>query len=345
MAERPPGPHRHSRGRGDSFFRRFSKTLNRIDSMKRYNILICGAGAVGGYFGGKLFKAGFDIVFADLPDRVETLRKTGLIVKSGNENAYDYKPKIVSSLDGLPCQDFVLVCVKAYQTYEIALKLLPVLKPSTILLSLQNGIENEEVLSQILGKSLIMGAVPFFNGRLQTDNCIVQNGPAQLIYGEMDHQQSEREEWVSEILSHADIDHTISRSINIEIWKNFIWNNAFNTISALTKTTFGQILAQAEILSTVRQMMHESQQVALAEGHEITNQHIDDIFHIGSRFANLTSTMHMDIDLGQMPEVEALVGVLLKKAKKHGITAQVNQTIYNLLQLTISARDIRPGIE
>ena len=313
--------------------------------MKQPNILIYGAGAVGTYFGGKLFKAGFDTVFVDLPERVKVLEETGLTIESGSGKIYQYKPNLVSSLDGLQGQDLILISVKAYHTYEIALKLLPVLKPSTILMSLQNGLENEEILSQILGKSLILGAVPYFNGQLQTDNHVVQNGPAQLVYGEMDHQQSEREEWISQILSHADINHTISRSINIEMWKNFIWNNAFNTISALTKATFGQILAQNETLSTVRQMMQESQQVALAEGHEITNQHIDEMISFSNQFTNLTSTMCMDIDLGHMPEVDALVGVLLQKSKKHGITAQVNQTIYNLLQLAISARDIQPSGE
>ncbi len=309
--------------------------------MKHHNILIYGTGAVGIYFGGMLYKVGFNTVFVDLPGKVEAFSEKGLIVRSRTDSEYQYTPQIVSSLDGLPEQDLILISVKAYHTYEIALKLLPVIKPSTILLSLQNGLENEEILSQILGKSLIMGAVPYFNGLLQDENCVMQSGPTQLIYGEMDHQQSAREEWVSRILSHADINHTISRAIKIELWKNFIWNNAFNTISALTNTTFGQILAQNEVLSTVRQMMRESQQVAVAEGYEISNQHIDELINLSSQYANLTSTMCMDLSLGHMPELEALVGVLLQKATNHGITAPVNQTIYNLLKLTLSKNDIQ----
>ena len=309
--------------------------------MERYNILIYGAGAVGSYFGGKLFKAGFNTVFVDLPERVATLREKGLAIQSGTGKVYEYRPELVSTLEGLPGQDLILVSVKAYHTSEIALRLLPVLKPSTILMSLQNGLENEEVLSQILGKSLIMGAVPYFNGQLQSDNYVVQNGPAHLIYGEMDHQQSQRENWVSQILSHADINHTISRSINIELWKNYIWNNAFNTISALTNTTFGQILAHNEALSTVRQMMEESQQVALAEGCEITHQHIDEIIDFSGQFTNLKSTMCMDIGLRHKPELEALVGTLLQKAKKHGIIVRVNRTIYNLLRLVLTVYNIQ----
>jgi len=308
--------------------------------MNKINILIIGTGAVGIYFGGKLFKAGFDVTFVDLPERVEKLNETGLKIDSKIDQCFEFKPKIVDQIVGLPAQDLILICVKAYHTYEIALNLLPVIKPSSILLSLQNGLENEEILSKILGKSLIMGAVPFFNGNVRDDYIVKQNAPAQIIYGEMDHQQSEREEWVSQVLAHADINHTISRSIRTEIWKNFIWNNAFNTISALTKTTFGQIVNMTEILPTIKQMMQEAQQVASAEGYEISNQQLDDLINFSSQYSNVLSNMQMDIESRSTPELEALVGVLLQKAKTHGITAIVNQTIYNLLQLSLSTTDM-----
>jgi len=308
--------------------------------MKKYNILIYGAGAIGIYFGGKLFNAGFDVVFVDLPERVEILNQMPLAIESEIDKNLQFQPKIVDNILGLPAQDLILICVKAYHTYDVALKLLPVVKPSTIILSLQNGLENEQVLSQILGKSLIMGAVPYFNGQVKNESTVIQNAPAQIIYGEMDHQHSEREEWLSQILSHGDINHTISREITIEIWKNFIWNNAFNTISALTKTTFGQIVNMTQVLPTVKQMMQEAQQVAAAEGYEISNQHLDDLISLSNQYANVTSTMYMDIESQLMPELEALVGVLLQKAKKHGISALVNQTVYNLLQLSLANADI-----
>ena len=308
--------------------------------MKKFNILVIGTGAVGIYFGGKLFKAGFNVVFVDLPDRVEKLNQTGLKIVSKIDHNIDFQPKIVDQIVGLPAQDLILICVKAYHTYEIALNLLPVIKPSSILLSLQNGLENEKILSQILGKSLIMGAVPFFNGNVKDDYIVNQNAPAQIIYGEMDHQQSAREDWVSQVLAHADINHTISRSIRVEIWKNFIWNNAFNTISALTKTTFGQIVSMTEVLPTIKQMMKETQQVASAEGYEISNQQLDDLINFSNQYSNVNSNMQMDIESRSTPELEALVGVLLQKAKTHGITAIVNQTIYNLLQLSLSNIDI-----
>ena len=308
--------------------------------MNQYNILVYGAGAVGMFFGGKLQKAGFNVVFIDTPRKTDYLRENGIQIKSEIENDSVYMPQIADSIEGLPGQDLILVCVKAYQTYDIALNLIPVLKPTTAILSLQNGLENEKILSDLLGKSQVMGAVPYFNGKVLEKNVVQQNTPARIIFGEMDHQHSEREDWVSHIFSHADINHEISRNISVEIWKYFIWNNAFNTISALTHTTLRQIHETENTLTTVRQMMQEAQQVAIAEGVEITGQHLDEIMQYFSDNSDISSIITKDIEAGKLPELEPLVGVLIQKAKKHGISVQVNQTVYNLLHLSLSNTDV-----
>lgn len=308
--------------------------------MNQYNILVYGAGAVGMFFGGKLQKAGFNVVFVDTPRKTDYLRDNGIEITSDVGKDYTYTPEIVDSVDGLPGQDLILVCVKAYHTYDIALNLIPVLKPTTAILSLQNGLENEKILSDLLGKNQVLGAVPYFNGKVTDRNKIRQFTPARIIFGEMDHQQSEREDWISKIFSHADINHEISRNISVEIWKYFIWNNAFNTISALTNTTLRKIHETENTLTTVRQMMQEAQQVALAEGVEITGQHLDEIMQYFSDTSDISSILTKDIEAEKMPELEPLAGVLIQKAKKHGISVQVNQTVYNLLHLALSNTNV-----
>lgn len=308
--------------------------------MNQYNILVYGAGAVGMYFGGKLQNAGFKVTFIDTPRKTDFLRENGIEIKSDIKKDFSYTPEIADSVEELPGQDLILVCVKAYQTYDIALNLIPVLKPTTAILSLQNGLENEKILSDLLGKSQVMGAVPYFNGEVIAPNVVQQHTPARIIFGEMDHQHSEREDWVSEIFSHADINHEISRNISVELWKYYIWNNAFNTISALTHTTVKQIHETDNTLKTVRQMMQEAQQVAIAEGIEITGQHLDEIMQYFSDSSDISATITKDIKAEKMPEIEPLAGVLIQKAKKHGISVQVNETVYNLLHLALSNTNV-----
>lgn len=309
--------------------------------MKQYNILVYGAGAVGIYFGGKLNQAGFNVAFVDTPEKVNALSQTAFAIRSRITKEYVFTPQLADDVSDLPPQDIILVCVKAFQTYDIALNLLPVVKPSTIIMSLQNGLENERILSDLLGKNLVMGSVIYFNGILENNCTVDQMAPGQIIFGELDHQRSEREEWLSDVFSHSDINHQISRKITYEIWKKFIWNNAFNSISALTNSTLKQIHSVKSIAQTLRQMMSEVQQVAASEGVQIPNQTIDDLINSGSEFTDIKPSMLKDIEAGRMPEIEALVGVVLKKASKHRISVPVNQTIYNLIQLSLANKTIK----
>jgi 2-dehydropantoate 2-reductase len=309
--------------------------------MKQYNVLIYGAGAVGIYFGGKLNQAGFNVAFVDTPEKVKALDNVTFSIRSKITKEYAFSPQLSDDVSDLPAQDIILVCVKAFQTYDIALNLLPVVKPTTIILSLQNGLENERILSDLLGKNLVMGSVIYFNGILENNCTVDQMAPGQIIFGELDHQSSEREEWLSNVFSHSDINHKISRKINYEIWKKFIWNNAFNSISALTSSTLKQIHLAKSISPTLRQMMREVQQVAAAEGIQIPNQTIDELINSTNEFTDIKPSMLKDVEAGRMPEIEALVGVVLKKATKHGISTPVNQTVYNLIQLSLINKTIK----
>jgi len=309
--------------------------------MEQVNVLVYGAGAVGIYFGGKLFKAGFNVVFVDTPEKVDRLKDAKLYIRSTIDHDYEFKPRIVSDLMDLPPQDIILVCVKAFQTYDIALNLLPVVKPSTITISLQNGLENEKILSDMLGKNLVIGAVLFFNGELENDATVIQKTPANIVFGELDHQRSEREEQLSIIFSHADINHRISNAISHEIWKKLIWNNAYNAVSALTQTTLGQIHRFDGVLPTIRKMMHEVQQVAIAEGVEISDETIDELINLNTDQGDVKTSMLKDIEANRMPELESLVGVIISRAKKLHISTPVNQTIYELIQLSLMRINIK----
>jgi 2-dehydropantoate 2-reductase len=309
--------------------------FGQVPGMKPYHVLVYGTGAVGIYFGGKLFQSGFDVVFVDTPEKVETLTATGLHIRSNLDQHLDFQPVIVSDISRLPPQDLILVCVKSFQTYDIALKLLPVVKPATIAISLQNGLDNEKILSDILGRNLVVGAILYFNGELSDPSTVVQKSPGRIVFGELDHQRSEREEWLSRIFSHADINHRISPTITLDIWKKLIWNNAFNAISAITRTTLRQIYEFEGVYPTLLRMMKEVQQVALAEGVEITDAIIEELQQIDLAFSDVKTSMLKDIEAGETPELDALVGVVLQKAKEHDISTPVNQTVYHLIQLAL----------
>jgi len=111
----------------------------------------------------------------------------------------------------------------------------------------------------------------------------------------------------------------------------------------VTRTTLRQINDSEEILPTIKTMMREVQQVALAEGIEISDRNLDELINVDSRFGDVRTSMLQDIESNRMPELESLVGVVLEKARKCGVSTPVNQTVYNLIQLTLSKSKTKIG--
>jgi len=306
--------------------------------MENAKILIYGTGIVGIFFGGMLAKAGLAVTFADRPERAEHLNETGLEVQS-MDGSFTIDADIVSDLSEVEPQDFILICVKAIHTYEIALNLLPILKPSTAVLSFQNGLENENILSELLGPNLVMGSVLLYHGKLEEGYRSVQVSPAQVIFGELDHQPSEREEWLSSIFSKADIDHVVSHHINQKIWEHFIWNSAFNSIAALTNSTVREIIEHQAGYATVEKMMREMIRLAAAEGVNVGLTSLEELNREQSKYSHVKPAMLQDIEAGRRPELEPMLGIVIRKAKRLEISAPVCNSLYNLLQLVCTHLD------
>ena len=308
--------------------------------MEKTKILVYGAGAVGIFFGGQLFKAGFDVVFLDRTEKVERLGDNGFCFRSLSSKEFCFRPEVVDNVNNLPPQDLILVCVKAFQTYEIAMNLLPCIKPSTIVLSLQNGLENEKIIADLIGKNMIMGCVPYFDGYLSSDWTVEQHAPAEIVFGELDYQPSDREGWLSALFTHGGINHRIVRNITENAWEKFIWNTTFNSISALTQSSLNKITESAEILGTLRQMMMEVHQVAHKEGVELPPQNIEELLTKNLGFGHMRSVTLQDIERGHIPELESLMKGLLERAKIHDVSTPVYRTVYNLIRLSLSNRNL-----
>ncbi|OGG97180.1 MAG: hypothetical protein A2527_10210 [Candidatus Lambdaproteobacteria bacterium RIFOXYD2_FULL_50_16] len=307
--------------------------------MENARILIYGTGTVGIFFGSRLEKAGFKVTFADRPERASFLNETGLSVR-GLDGDYHFKPEVVGDLEGMDSQDLILICVKAIHTYDIALNLLPVIKPATAVLSFQNGLENEKILSDLLGPNLLMGTVLQFHGRLEEGCRSVQDAPAQVLFGELDHQPSSREEWLSKIFSRADINHVITHQINQKIWEHFLWNSIYNSIGALTKSTLQEILEFESMRPTIEQMMSETIRVASAEGVVIPLGALEELNREQAGYTHIKPAMLQDIEAGRHPELEPMLGVILNKAKAKGISTPANAAVYHLLQLSCTHIEI-----
>ncbi|MGH7859074.1 MAG: ketopantoate reductase family protein, partial [Candidatus Binatia bacterium] len=206
--------------------------------------LIVGAGAVGGYFGMKLARAGSPVTFLARGETLRQLRETGLRVESDGEGSFLLSPvDAVESPAGHGPFELVFVCVKAQDTALAVGGLGAVLAPDAIVLSLQNGIESEETIERRLGIPPMLRAVAFIGAESTAPGVIRHVSGGTIVLGEPDDRPSARLERLVAVLRAATIAVRIPESIRRAKWQKLAWNASFNTIAAITGRNVAAILA------------------------------------------------------------------------------------------------------
>ena len=154
-------------------------------------IAVIGAGGVGGYFGGLLAKAGEDVVFVARGKHGEAIAENGLQIKSPNGD-FSVKTAVTSDPSEIGPVDLILFCVKGYDTTQAAELIKPIVSKETTVISLQNGVEKEEILSRILGEDHIMGGLCTLSAYIEAPGVVKHLALERLAFGELDGSESDR---------------------------------------------------------------------------------------------------------------------------------------------------------
>lgn len=301
---------------------------------------VLGAGAVGGYFGARLAQAGNDVTFIGTQRTVDALRENGLLIKSYKGDFEIKKPKVFHSFENIQDVDVILFCVKAYHTKQIAEALKPRISSKTVIVSMQNGIQNETLLADIFGKERVVGSVVFISSMLEKPGVINHLGFGKITMGELSGQRTKRVEALEKMFIKAGVPAGITTDIDRELWKKLILNIAYNGLTALIKDTLEGFNDVAEMKEVFYKILKEGQAVALKEGHHIQDSDIDDLMKVTTADAFLkfkTSTLQ-DVLRGRALEIDEMQGVIVKLAKKHNIQTPMNELIYALLKLQESKK-------
>ena len=295
-------------------------------------ILVMGAGAVGGYFGGRLARAGNRVVFVARGANLDALRRRGLVVHSiGGDFTVSPVESTASAAEAGLC-DLVLVCVKSTATLQAAEILRPVVGEETVVLSLQNGVENEDLLAERLGASHVLGGLTHIGAELVEPGEIRHTSGGRIIFGELDGSVSPRARRLEELFSAAGIDCRLSRNITLMLWDKLSWNAAFNALTAVTRSTVGELLRQPDGTELARRAMLEVVAVAGAVGVPLDPARVDDAIERSRRdMPDLRTSMLQDLERGKPLEYEALNGAVLRAAARSRVAVPVHQTLYALL--------------
>lgn len=296
---------------------------------------ILGVGAVGGYFGAKLINAGEDVTFIGTSRTVQMIYHNGLYIKSFQGDIHIKEPKIYHAFEAIKDVDVVLFCVKSYLTEQLARALEPRINKNAIIVSLQNGIENERILAEVFGKERVIGSVVFISSQMERPGYIKHLGFGKVIFGELDGQITPRVQNLRNIFLSSEIPAEISDNIGKELWKKLILNSAYNGYTCLIEGALKYFHDVPEAIEMFKCVLEEGRMLAHLEGYEISDEEINQIMMVtqSEGFLNFKTSTLQDLEQGKPLEIDALQGSLLKIAKRYNVNVPLNKLIYSALQL------------
>lgn len=304
------------------------------------NIGIVGTGAVGGYFGACLSKAGHEVTFLARGENLKALKRNAGISVESVEGDFKAAGIFTDSYESLVEADLILFCVKSTATKEVAAQLVPVLKKEASILTLQNGVDNEEVLAAYFGEGRILSAATYIQAQMKAPGVVKQvENPTRLVIGALDTQGEEsRLNEVSQILESAGIETHVSSHILKVKWKKLLWNVTFNPLSALIEGKVGVILDDAGLRRTAERIAMEALMVAGEAGIPLEDGLASKMIEQSELARHHETSMLQDKRSGKPMELESICGYVVNKGKELGVETPVLETIYSLLKLEETKR-------
>jgi len=295
-------------------------------------IAVVGAGAVGGYFGGMLARAGAPVTFIGRPAFVEAVNKDGLLLDTVHFNE---RVPVNASADLSAARDaeIVLFCVKTTDTAATAKQLANLVAPHAILVSMQNGVDNAEQIHAASGLNAL-AAVVYVAASVPIPGSVKHVGRGDLVLGP----ENPSTRLVADIFARAKVPCRLSENISGELWTKLVWNCALNALSALGKVTYGEIIASADAKQLLEGTVYEVLAVAKAAG--IQPPGLEDpkvafagAYKIAEQMSATRSSTSQDMMRGKRTEIDSLNGFIARKGRELGVPTPLNHALFTLVKL------------
>lgn len=296
-------------------------------------ILIYGTGGVGGYFGGKLAKAGNKVSFLARGKQLEALQGNGLQVKSYLEDFAIFPVKVSDNLSDFETPDLVILCVKSWQLEESAKNLYTFIDSKTLLLPLQNGADNYDKLTRLLPKNQVLAGLCKIVSFVESPGVIYHPSfLPQIVFGEINNQQSERVLQLQKLFFQAGIVSIIPQNIQLEIWRKFLFICTVSGIGALTRMPIGINRSDKEIRDIMMLTAAEIKAVANQKNISLSESDLKSVFQaIDAQTPDTTASMQRDLMNYKPSELDNFNGYILSEGKRLGVATPVNAFIYHCL--------------
>ena len=298
---------------------------------KDFTIAFIGTGAVGGYYGARLVQHGQDVHFLMRSD-FEAVRTRGWKIKS-HQGDFVVDASRVRAYPGpqqMPKADLVVVSLKTTANDQLQSLIAPLLKDDTAILTLQNGLGNEELLASLFGAQRVLGGNAFV--------CVTRTGPGELHHqaegairlGEFNGGNSPRAQKIAEIFRTGGIDCDVLENLRAGRWQKLSWNVPFNGLGAIMDLTTDQLIATQEGTDLVIAIMNEVIAAAGALGISFPANWIDRMMDKTRKMGVYPTSMQIDRQQRRPMEVEAILGEPLRQTKARGVHVPLMDSLYRI---------------
>jgi 2-dehydropantoate 2-reductase len=298
-------------------------------------IAVMAAGAVGGYFGGRLMAAGHEVGFVARGAQLDAIRKNGLRIESPLGNLHLNNVRATSDPKEIGPVDIVLFAVKLWDTEIAAEAAKPLVGPQTRVITLQNGVDSVERVAPILGAEHVVGGSAYIASVIGSPGVISHTSPfAKMVCGRIDGQPDAQLTTFTAAAKEAGIDITQSENINRERWEKFVFLVGLSGATGAMRSPLGAILADPDTRAFFQSLMAEVIALARAKGVALH----EDFLASRMKFADtappgMKASLLHDLERGNRIEVDWLAGKVVALGRELGVPTPANAAVYAMLKL------------
>jgi 2-dehydropantoate 2-reductase len=296
--------------------------------------LVLGAGAVGGYFGGRLAAAKADVTFLVRPARAAALSERGLVIESPmGDLRLPVRVATAGTLSGV--FDTVVLTAKAYDLEQAIATIRPAVGPGTALLPVLYGLRHLDRLDAAFGPERVLGGVAYIAATLTADGTIRHlNRVHGIAFGERSGAVSRRVEAIAGAFASTPVNASISDNILLDMWEKFVMISSLAGMNCLMRGSVGDILAADEGERLTIELLAECEAVATASGFPPRKPHREQCrAMLTERGSNFSASMRRDLEAGLRTEGDQVLGDMLRRARANGIDAPLLRTAVCHLQV------------
>ncbi|MBI4400935.1 MAG: 2-dehydropantoate 2-reductase [Nitrospirae bacterium] len=306
-------------------------------------VMMVGAGSVGGFFGAHLARKNPNVSFLLRPRTLKAVREYGLMIRSASGH-FTVRPMAASDPKDLPTPDLIILSVKAYDVDEVLTQIEPVMTDRTVLLTLQNGVDTEDRILARFHRDCVVGGVAFIYSKIVEPGVIEHYKSGSVAVGELMGHKSPRVLQIADLFTRAGLSCQVVGDIRRSKWEKMCWNCVFNPLTVLINDRVAKALDHPEMLRVIHQIVGEVAAVAAGMKVPLEADMADKVLRWSQEIRDIHTSMYDDWKAGRPTEIDYLNGYIVKQGQELGIPTPLNEALTAVVKVITERERSGPGI-